>query len=279
MIERVEERVRDWNIDVQETQETQSSFVAFGTRGNLPVVLKVIRQPGDEWRCGEVLAAFAGRGVVRVHDYTEGAVLLERLSPGTSLASLALDGRDDEATEILAGVIHRMSGPIESLGESLKQFGTVLDWGRAFQSYVTSGDTQIQPDLVERGKNIYLQLCATQRDTRLLHGDLHHYNVLFDNDRGWVAIDPKGVVGEIEYEIGASLRNPYESPELFASRETVERRLALYAEKLKLDSDRGLAWGFAQAVLSAIWSVDDGFAINSSSPAIKLANIMLPLLK
>jgi streptomycin 6-kinase len=278
LMERVEERVRDWNVDVQDTQETQSSFVAFGTRGDLPVVLKVLRQPGDEWRCGEVLEAFDGIGVVRVYDHIEGAVLLERLSPGTSLASFALDGRDDEATEILAEVIHRMSRPNEPLGEASKQFAAVEEWGRAFQSYLESGDKQIQADLVERGQGLYFELCESQRDTRLLHGDLHHYNVLLDCDRGWVAIDPKGVVGEIEYEIGASLRNPYESPDLFTSPETVERRLKLYGAKLKLDSDRALAWGFAQAVLSAIWSVEDGFAVDSSNPAVRLANAMLPLL-
>ena len=282
LMERVEERVRDWNVDVQDTLETQSSFVAFGTRGELPVVLKVLRQPGDEWRCGAVLEAFDGIGVVRVYHHIEGAVLLERLSPAISLASLALDGRDDEATEILAEVIHRMSCPNEPLGETLgdasKQFCAVEEWGRAFQSYLESGDKQIQASLVERGQGLYFELCASQRDIRLLHGDLHHYNVLLDYDRGWVAIDPKGVVGEIEYEIGASLRNPYESPELFASPETVERRLKLYGAKLKLDSDRALAWGFAQAVLSAIWSVEDGFAVDSSNPAVRLANAMLPLL-
>src|SRR5215470_19410356 len=109
MSERVEERVRDWGVAVQDTLETQSSFIAFGKRGDQSVVLKVIRQPGDEWRCGEVLAAFDGRGTARVFEYTEGAVLLERLNPGTPLASLALEGRDEEATEILADVIGRMS--------------------------------------------------------------------------------------------------------------------------------------------------------------------------
>lgn len=273
-MERVEERVRDWNIVVQDTLETQSSFVAFGTRDKLPVVLKVVREAGDEWRSGGVLEAFDGKGVVRVYDYTDGAVLLERLNPGTSLASVTVDGRDDEATEILAGVIHRML----PLGSS-KKFATVHDWGVGFQSYLESGDKQIQDRLVERGQDLYLELCASQRDTRLLHGDLHHYNVLLDHDRGWVAIDPKGVVGEIEYEIGASLRNPYESPDLFASPETIERRVKLYREKLNLDADRMLAWGFAQAVLSAIWSVEDGFAIDPTSPAIRLANVILPFLK
>jgi streptomycin 6-kinase len=238
-------------------------------------VLKVLRQPGDEWRCGEVLDAFDGMGILRAYDYIEGAVLLERLSPGTSLASVALDSRDDEATEILADVIQRMSHP----RESLKMLVTVQDWGLGFQRYLASGDRQIQGRLVEQGRALYYELCESQSDTRLLHGDLQHYNVLFDSDRGWLAIDPKGVVGEVEYEIGASLRNPYEEPELFASPVTIERRLKIFEARLKIDSNRALAWGFAQAVLSAVWSVEDGFAIDATNPSILLANAIRPLLQ
>jgi streptomycin 6-kinase len=47
---------------------------------------------------------------------------------------------------------------------------------------------------------------------------LHHYNVLFDIESAvWVAIDPKGVVGELEYEVGAIIRNPVENPGLYVS--------------------------------------------------------------
>ncbi|HEY0323601.1 MAG TPA: aminoglycoside phosphotransferase family protein [Pyrinomonadaceae bacterium] len=275
LVERVEERVRHWNIAVEDTLETQSSFVVFGTRANLPVVLKISRRPGDEWLSGEVLDAFDGNGMVRVYEYIEGAVLLERLNPGTQLAGIAVAGRDEEATEILAEVIQRMSHP----GESLEAFVTVEDWGKGFERYVASNDSQVPNNLVEQGHHIYTKLCATQKDLRLLHGDLQHYNVLFDSNRGWLAIDPKGVVGEIEYEIGAALRNPYERPELFASTEVVKRRLRRYEAKLKLDADRALAWGFAQAVLSAIWSVEDGFAVDAGNPAIMLANSIRPMLE
>ena len=274
-MKRVEERVRDWGIVVQDTLETETSFVAFGRRGNQPVVLKVLRQPGDEWRSGAVLDAFAGMGIVRVYEYIEGAVLLERLNPGTPLAGMALDGRDEEATEILAEVMQRMSHP----RIAAKAFDTVEDWGKGFHSYLTSGDNRIPNDLVEQGQHLYLELCASQQETRLLHGDLQHYNVLFDSDRGWLAIDPKGVVGELEYEIGAALRNPYERPELFASAGTVERRLLRYQSKLNLDPGRALAWGFAQAVLSAIWAAEDGFAVDAKNPALLLANAIRPILK
>ena len=74
---------------------------------------------------------------------------------------------------------------------------------------------------------MYVDLSGSQRSTRLLHGDLQHYNVLFDTDRGWLAIDPKGVVGELEHEIGAVLRNPDERPDLFLSSSVIERRNSL----------------------------------------------------
>jgi streptomycin 6-kinase len=282
MSERVEELVHEWGVVVQDTLETEGSFIAFGKRGDQSVVLKVIRQPGDEWLCGEVSAAFGGSGMARVYEYTEGAALLERLNPGAQLASIALDGRDEEATEILADVIDRMSRPCESLDEpsreASKAFVSARDWGKGFQSYLASGDHQIPTRLVEQARQLYFDLCASQRGVRLLHGDLQHYNVLFDSDRGWLAIDPKGVFGEVEYEIGASLRNPYEKPELFASPQTVEKRLRCFEAKLKLNSDRALAWGFAQAVLSAIWSVEDGFAVDAGNPSLRLANAIWPIL-
>src|SRR6202165_1706955 len=239
--DRFEDRVRDWCVVVNETLETESSLIGFGTRGDQPVVLKVVKQPGDEWRSGEILDAFDGKGVVRVYEYVEGAVLLERLSPGNSLAGIALNDRDDAATEILADVIQKMSPR-----QLVKAPVGVEDWVKGFERYSASGDDQIPKSLVEKGYRVYLELCGSQSSRKLLHGDLHHYNVLFDSDRGWLAIDPKGVVGEIEYEIGALLRNPYEKPELFAKPATVERRLKLLASRLSLDFGRALAWGFSQ---------------------------------
>jgi streptomycin 6-kinase len=272
--ERVEERMRAWNVVAVSALETPSSYLVFGRRDNQPVVLKVVRRPGDEWRCGEVLEAFKGSGIVRVYEYIEGAALLERLNPGTSLASLALSGRDEEATEILAEVMLRMYRP----PETLTAFATVQDWGEGFRRYQMSGDQQLPGSLVEQGQQLYAESCASQQNPLLLHGDLQHYNVLFDDERGWLAIDPKGVVGEIEYEIGASLRNPYEKPELFTLPQTIERRLRCYEARLKLDANRALCWGFAQAVLSAIWLIEDGFVVDVRSPVIKLANTIWEML-
>lgn len=274
LAERVAERVREWGVVVEERSETHSSVLLFGRRGAQPVVLKVVRAPGDEWRSGEVLEVFGGRGVVRAYEHVGGAVLLERLEPGTPLAAVALGGRDDEATSIIADVIRRMSRP----QAAAKDFVTVEDWGRGFARYLASGDGQIPRGLVARAQRTYLHLCATQRGVRLLHGDLQHYNVISDAARGWVAIDPKGVVGEVEYELGAALRNPYERPEMCASAEAVERRLSIFEARLGVNRERARAWCFSQAVLSAVWSVEDGAAVGPDDLALRLADAVLPLL-
>ena len=273
MKERIDERVRDWNVVVQRTIETESSILLLGTRHERPVVLKIIRNRGDEWRCGAVLDAFEGKGSVRVYDYVDGAVLMERLSPGRALADLSLAGRDDEATDILADVMQQMSDPRESPAF----VPTVQNWGSGFDRYLASGDEQIPRALVEQGQQLYLALAESQRSPRLLHGDLQHYNVLLDAERGWLAIDPKGVVGEIEYEIGASLRNPH-APTLFASAATIRNRLRIFEACLKLDADRALRWSFAQAVLSAIWSIEDGAPAGAAHSALLLADAIRPLL-
>lgn len=275
LLDRLDMHARDWDVTVESTRETETSVIAFGTRADRPVVLKLVKNPGDEWHSGEVLQAF-GEGVARVYEHAPGAVLMERLTPGNSLVEMALNGQDEEATDILTDVIQRMSARTSTMspGDLPNQCPTVFDWAKGFDRYLASGDNQIPIDLVNVGQRVYADLRATQRHPRLLHGDLQHYNVLFDADRGWVAIDPKGVIGELEYEIGAALRNPVERSELFLSPATIERRLEQFSNKLNLDYERMLAWAFAEAVLSAIWDVEDGFAVDATNSALRLADVL-----
>jgi streptomycin 6-kinase len=271
--DRIQQLARDWRLLVQESFETETSVVSFVTRDGQSLVLKVIKQENDEWRAGEILNAFAAHGVPRVFEHTGGAMLLERLQPGNSLADLSLAGGDEEATEILAGVIGKMSATATPDG-----CPKVEDWGKGFERYLASGDGRIPRRLVEAAQRVFGGLCASQSRTRLLHGDLHHYNVLFDSQRGWLAIDPKGVIGEAEYEIGAILRNPFGRPDLFLSRSKIERRIEQLSARLNLNRERVAAWAFAQAVLSAIWQIEDGFEIDGSNTSLKLAKAISPML-
>lgn len=273
LLGRIQQHAREWQLDIEESFETESSVISFVRRDSEPLVLKVVKQEGDEWRAGEIISAFDKSGVVRVYEHTGGAMLLERLQPGSSLVNMAINGRDEEATDILAGVIEKMSPHQAPDGSP-----TVEDWAKGFERYLATGDERISRESVESAQRLFADLCASQSQTRLLHGDLHHYNVLFDSNRGWLAIDPKGIIGEREYEIGAVLRNPFERPELFLSPSTIESRLKQFSTKLNLNFERTLGWGFAQAVLSAIWEIEDGFAVDSMNSSLRLANAIQPML-
>jgi streptomycin 6-kinase len=152
---------------------------------------------------------------------------------------------------------------------------TVEQLGEGFMRYLASGDEHIPHTLLEPAHRIFLDLGRTQRNPALLHGDLHHYNVLSDRKRGWCAIDVKGVVGELEYELGAALRNPLDRPDLFASLDVVERRLDQFGLALGIDTSRARGWCFAQAVLAAIWSVEEGGGGAERDAALALASVLL----
>jgi streptomycin 6-kinase len=256
-----------WDVAIKHTSETLMSLLAFGTRRGAPVVLKISKQRGDEWHAGEVLRAFNGDGTVRVYESEPGAVLLEWLNPGDELVALVRRGEDEAAISILVEVVRQMAHHTPPA-----QCPTVFDWWRGFDRYLNTNDIQVPNDLVREARDLYRRLADSQKQTMLLHGDLQHYNVLFDSSRGWVAIDPKGIVGELEYEVGAILRNPVEQPNLFLSPEVIERRLRILTDTLDLNYRRALEWSFAQAVLSEIWDVEDGISVTPDHHALKLAH-------
>ena len=87
---------REWGVVVTQVLDTPSSLIAFGEQDAKPVVLKVVKHGGDEWRAGEVLEAFGGSGVVRCYAHRPGAQLSERLVPGNPLVDHVHGGRDDD---------------------------------------------------------------------------------------------------------------------------------------------------------------------------------------
>jgi streptomycin 6-kinase len=258
-------------VEVDDVRETATSLIAFGVCRNERVVLKVVRVECDEWYSGEVLAAFGGGRFARVLEHAPGALLMERLEPGGALVDLVHEGFDAEATDIIASIAAQTpaqpSPPTAPTAES---------WIESFRRYSSGDDPAIERPLVAAGTRCYEELCRTQTTRRLLHGDLQHYNVIW-SARGWVAIDPKGVLAEPAFEAGAFLRNPHGNLDLMRDENIVKRRAGWFARRLDLDVERVLAWGFGQAVLSLIWSREDGHSISPDNPSLALAQTLFPL--
>jgi streptomycin 6-kinase len=149
-------------------------------------------------------------------------------------------------------------------------FPTIVEWGRAFAELRqrhdgTSGSLPMA--LFERGEALYWELAASQAEPVVLHGDLHHWNVVSAERQPWLAIDPHGVVGEPAFEVGAWMRNPVGEPDeaRFLLRQPdpraiISRRLDIFAEELRIDRDRLRDWSVAFAVISACWSDESNHA-------------------
>lgn len=203
----------------------------------------------------EALGLFDGRGAARLLelDKGRGAMLLERLEPGVPLTTV----RDDEdATSIAAGVLRQLWRPVPR--DHL--FPTVSDWARGFDRLRRSfggGTGPLPATLVEEAEDIFAGLLVSQDEPAVLHGDLHHYNVLAARREPWLAIDPKGVVGEPAYDTAALLHNPVELLDAPQPGMVLERRIDLLSQELGLDRERVHGWGFAQAVLAAYWGLED----------------------
>lgn len=216
----------------------------------MPAMLKLALQ--DEERRGAALMAWwQGRGAARVLAHEGAALLLERAEGGATLAAWAREGRDDEACRIICGVLAQLHqwgtprpGPAPAL-TGLPQWFEGLE-----ASAAAHGGVFAMAAATARA------LLASPQDVRVLHGDMHHGNVLHFGQRGWLAIDPKGLVGERGFDHANLFCNPDAQtalePERFA------RRLDVVAAAAALERRRLLQWVLAWAGLSASWHLEDG---------------------
>jgi len=250
--------LKRWNVTLESPPlETNTSLVAKVNRHNQSYILKLSLEEGDE-QTGAVLRYYDGRGAVRLIQEEGRATLLERALPGTPLSYLLRRGEDDKATFIFCEIIHKLHEKQTVIG----YYPSVEDLQESFESYLLSGDLQISETLVREAQSLYQELVNSQKKVILLHGDLHHENVLYDEKRGWLAIDPKGYMGEPTYEIGAMLRNPLGYSHLYQHPEFLDRRVDIICETLGFDRERVVGWAFAQAVLAGIWSIEAGNSPN-----------------
>jgi streptomycin 6-kinase len=222
--------------------------------GKFPAVLK-LGLPTPEFAAeARALRRFEGHGAVALLEKAEslGALLLERVDPGTTLAA----GKDHvEAAKIAAQTMLKLWQATTTDAE----FRSLENWTGGLSKLRPhfSGSTgPLDAGLVDRAEKVRAELLQGKQPSRLLHADLHHFNILYGNEPGWVAIDPKGIIGDPSYEPAAFLFNP--DPEVVLDRSIQQARVTMLADQLNLDAKRIVGWAFFQAVLGAWWTIEDG---------------------
>lgn len=236
--------------------------------GDLPAMIK--HPVSEDEKLGCLLMQFwTGEGAAMVLAQHGDTLLLERATGPLSLAALSRQGQDDEACRILCDAAARLHAP-----RGRPWPDGLLPLARWFEPLTEGGDRY--GGVVARAAATARDLLAEGQDAVTLHGDLHHDNVLDFGHRGWLAIDPRHLVGDRGYDLGSLFTNPDmgfpTAPALAAPDEAVAtqpgrvaRRATVIAEAAGMGRDRVLRWALAAAGLSAVWSLDDG-----DHPAIDL---------
>lgn len=229
---------------------TRSSWVLPVRHEGSSAMLKVARIP-DEQSGYHLMSWWDGQGAAKVFASSPGALLMERAIDTRNLAQMAWSGRDDEACRILCDTAARLHVPRRSAPPVLHPLEA---W---FQPLF-----QLAPEhaALAPAADIANQLLATPYAVGPLHGDLHHENVLDFGERGWLAVDPHGLLGERTFDYANIFTNPdlsNPSRPLATLPGRLEARLATVVSATGVEPERLLRWIVAWTGLSAAWFIGD----------------------
>lgn len=255
-----------WGLtDIEPSPTLSYNFVAFATRASTTlddgrsaqreVVLKM-GVPNLEFKSEmAALRLFNGEGACRLIDCNEEKywMLLERLQPGVMLSTLE---DDEEATNIAAEVMQKIWRPAPK-DDVFIRLSDWFDGLKRLRAMFDGGTGPLNEKLVGRVERLVKIFLAENHKPVLLHGDFHHFNIL-SSERGWLIIDPKGVIGPACYEVGPLLMNPWS--DLLSRKDyrgMIKRRIDILHERLGFERERIREWGLAHAILSAWWGIED----------------------
>lgn len=218
-----------------------------------PVMLKLGVPSFDFTNEIRTLNVYGGKGCARLlkADEERGAMLLEKLVPGKMLS----EEKDEKlAVHQFLEVWKAIRRPVPAECSS----PTILDWASGLGRYNKkhqNGDGPIDMRYIELAQAYFAELTETTGGLELLHGDLHHENILFDDEKGWLAIDPKGVIGDKYFDLISFMTNHLLNKE--NPKELLELRVKWISEGLSLDRKRLLKAAIAMSILSACWGLED----------------------
>ncbi|NUU22197.1 MAG: kinase, partial [Streptomycetaceae bacterium] len=203
------------------------------------------------------LAIWAGRGAVRLldADAPRGALLLERLRPDVSLRSLPEDRAMLEAVEVLRHlwVAPPADSPIDRVADR------VAFWTETMPRRFTELGAPCPRALLDEAVALCTDLAASQSQVMVLHTDCHHGNVLAAERTKWLAIDPRPMLGEPAFDLGALVRDRLATVVAETRPQAVvRRRVTWLANALELDAERVRGWALVQALALGLWCMSVG---------------------
>nr|PZN49838.1 MAG: hypothetical protein DIU68_19345 [Chloroflexota bacterium] len=257
MPERLDSYLAAWGLsDPKPLAQTVTSHVYTVSYKGTTAVLKLLTDAGWEERTGaRALDYYGGHGAVRIFRYDDHAQLLEYVD-GEDLIPLVKRGEDERATEIIANVLNKLhqSQP----GVHLPALTPLRKWFRQLFARADRDRQQGVESIFVRAATVAGKLLSESEPPHVLHGDIHHENIRYSARRGWLAFDPKGLLGERAFDAANTLYNPVAMPALIEDEARLLRNAGILSRALGIDFNRLLSFAFVYGCLSAVWWLDDG---------------------
>lgn len=245
---------QQWQLTtLNEAKNLSYNYLLLGHHDQQPIALKIGYDAHAYHREKNALITYNGTACIQLIDYddTHNALLLERALPGNSLK----DFFPHDDTYALTHMVHVMQQLHTVPIPTTHQFETLADTLTILHN--PPAPLTHNPH-TRKAVQIADHLLTTQPTQVLLHGDLHHDNILACSN-SWKAIDPKGVVGDPLFDICSFVRNPF--PELLDQKdmqEIMHQRMRNFSTLLNAEYTRIQQWNYVAAVISACWAIQDG---------------------
>jgi streptomycin 6-kinase len=251
-----------WNLTLGPALESHVSFTARVRRGVQDAVLK-IPMAGDfahisgnlRFQEHEALRVWDGEATVRLFEFdpATGAMLLELCVPGGHLVDAATLSQADE---IAAELLHRLWRPVAEPHPFASLDDYAIELGDRAQVHFERARAPIERALLDETLEMLDEITKAETPRVLLHGDLHHKNILSARRERWLAIDPLPRVGDPAYDAVQFL--------LFRKGETPDPTLTWgndivrFCRLAGIDEDRVKGWIFVRLVTDALASLTHG---------------------
>lgn len=239
------------------------SLVLAATRADgAPALLKVPVLDEENRHEAAALRAYAGDGAALLYasDPASGALLMERLEPGTPL----MDHPDREAAiDVACGLLRRLRRPVPA-GHP---FRPVPELARGWASSMPLRQAHHRDPLPAPEMGRVLAAVESLRQPAgpalLVNRDAHLLNILAAQREPWLLIDPKPLAGEPAFDGGWLLIDVLLAD---VTAPNARRLAARIGEGLGVDAGRVRAWALARSAENVYWDLDNG-----DDPAVSLA--------
>ncbi|GAV13033.1 aminoglycoside phosphotransferase family protein [Paenibacillus sp. chi10] len=256
MLRHLDDYAEKWSLSSLQLIPSFSANIVFTCYSDQVghAVLKIGEPSETIWTEVSTMRLYNGQRFCKVYeaDIENGVILLELLQPGTPL-------RDEQSLQRRLDIFCSLYSNLHIAAVEAEKFPTYIGWVERITDYMNQRNDC--PELsrhMQRARDICLSIASSYSQNLLLHGDLHHDNMLLSSDGEYVIIDPKGVIGDPIFDIPRFILNEFDNEITSACYEKIDGIMITLARRLSIPHPMIRKCLYVETAMGMCWCVEDG---------------------